>query len=89
MTWSKYEITGPEANKTFNAIQDRFTSAWIAAGAPKDAAMYFLSETQGKDTIIYLSPAATVIFKQSAWEFQPCAKPSSAGLLVGDDRARF
>lgn len=89
MTWSKYEITGTKTAEIWNAIQNSFEAVFIAAGAPDGAAMYYSSETPGKDITLYLSPAATVLFSPSAWKFHPCSKPPFAGLLVGDDRDRF
>ncbi|GLS39548.1 hypothetical protein GCM10010869_51450 [Mesorhizobium tianshanense] len=60
--WKKIEIrNGAKTAEIWKTIQDSFETIFIAAGGPEDAAMYFSSESPGRDVTLYLSPGATRI----------------------------
>lgn len=88
--WKKIElVAGARTAELWKTVQDSFEEVFIAAGAPEDAAMYFHSPSPGLAVTLYLSPGAVRIFDGKKWGAQPCAKPTSAGLLVGHDSARI
>lgn len=89
MAWRKIRITGSRTAEIWKEVQDGFEAIFIASGAPEDAAMYFSSETPGRDVTLYLSPGAVRIFPADGWGATSCDKPSAAGLLVGHDSARL
>lgn len=82
--WKKIVIKADaKTAEIWKTIQDSFETIFIASGAPEDAALYFSSQTPGRDVSLYLSPRAVRIFDGGQWNAQSCNKPSSAGLLVG------
>ena len=72
MNWRKITLN-PEsysAEKVF-AIQDAFASAWVLAGGPRDAGLYFRSSVGVGRVEIFLNPKAAEITKTFMTPFRP------------------
>jgi hypothetical protein len=81
--WKKIEIKAcARTAELWKTIRDSFEAIFVANGAPEDAAMYFRSQIPGDDVTLYLSPGTVRIFDGAKRGAQPCAKPSTGGLLV-------
>lgn len=83
MNWHKITLY-PEiysAEKVF-AIQDAFASAWVLAGGPRDARLYFRSPVGVGVVEIFLNPRAAAIAKTFMTPFipEPVQAPDPAGL---------
>ena len=72
MSWRKITLY-PEsysAEEVF-AIQDAFASAWVLAGGPGDASLYFRSPVGAGVVEIFLTPKAAEIAKTFMTRFRP------------------
>ena len=81
---------GMIASMESTAIEEVFRQAFSAAGKPRAMAVFTRSESEGRlhcEVMAYFSPAAKEVAK--AFDAEPCAKPSRAGLglLAGDERS--
>jgi len=72
MNWRKITLypEGYSAEKVF-AIQDAFASAWVLAGGPRDARLYFRSSVGVGIIEIFLNPKAAEIAKTFITPFRP------------------
>jgi len=92
MTWHKVTLSVDQVvNQEHSNIQDQFDALFIAAGAPKDMAL-FSSSLTGKDELhMYFSPSS-VAYANSIISLHggaPCDKPTEKPvLLVGHADAR-
>jgi hypothetical protein len=71
-------------------IEELFVQLFIAAGKPRNMAVFTRSETEGRlhcEVIAFFSPAAYAVAKE--FDAQPCEKPvrKGLGLLAGDGEA--
>lgn len=72
MNWRKITLY-PESYsaETVFAIQDAFASAWVLAGGPRDAGLYFRSQVGAGVVEIFLNPKAAEIAKTFMTPFRP------------------
>lgn len=86
MDWYRIRV----ANYSADGVQDAFEAAFMAAGAPKDAALFLRLQPEGAD--YYVSPGAMSFFQSTVTVLggQPCPPPTTEGttFLVGHDEAR-
>jgi hypothetical protein len=71
-------------------IEKAFLQAFAAAGRPIEMAVFTRPESEGRlhcEIFAYFSPASAAVAE--AFDAEPCAKPTRAGLglLAGDERA--
>ena len=78
------------AGEALEHIKALFLAEYGKAGRPKDMAVFFRHESDGRlhcEVKVYFSPATLLVAKAVA--ASPCTKPSSdgLGLLAGPDEA--
>jgi hypothetical protein len=86
MGWSVVKLSDNDISKMMGMqLQDRFESVFIAAHAPKDAAMFCNLNPTKDNYLFYFSPKATEIFSAFLGSSKDCAPPrkDSVALLVG------
>ncbi len=81
---------GIMAPTSASEIEETFWRSFDAAGKPPEMAVFTRPESEGRlhcEVFAYFSPAAAAVAK--AFDAEPCAKPTRAGLglLAGDERA--
>jgi len=83
MTWMRLTMSSDEAKGQYNDFQEAYFSAFVAAGAPQDAAMFATNRSASEDAF-YFSPAATTLFSVvlKSRGAKPCDKPSRVSVSV-------
>jgi hypothetical protein len=80
---------GVDALVPTTKIQDAFTPLFVAAGQPKDMAVFSRYDLEKNIVTVYFSPSAHIMAR--AFGAIQCDKPSSIGiaLLIGSQQALF
>ena len=87
MTWFSRNLgDGMLAHALLDNLADSLSSAYAKADCPKDMAVFFRHESDGRlhcEVMVYFSPASAAAAREVNAE--PCVKPSPAdlGLLAG------
>src|SRR5690606_32742040 len=85
--WVKIAMTDDEKLGHYDQFQEQFYAVFVAAGAPKGAAM-FVSNPPGEDGFFYFTPEAAALFAAvlESRNPRPCTTPSrsSVAYLVGN-----
>ena len=90
-TWYSKELGDAiTAGMPADEIEKAFQQSFVAAGKPRDMAVFTRQESEGRlhcEVTAYFSPAAEEVAR--ALDAQPCEKPAltSLALLAGDPRA--
>lgn len=87
--WMKV-IVSADAPAPGTHLQETFTRAFMAAGAPKDAALFTRTTDDGSHYEYYFSPGAVRIFGSALRlaDAEPCESPPREGstpLVVSED----
>ena len=91
MSWHKIEIPDPmPGDNKMTIIQDELDSIWLALGSNKGVTLWC---SKDKPFILYLSPEASVIGKESIKNYNgvACSQPLSSDVkfLLGHESDRI
>jgi hypothetical protein len=92
MSWHCVTFTTADiVGKKHMDLQDDFDRRWLAAGLPRDAALFASDLDREGRSVYYFSPGAMLFSNSilSAYGGTPCSPPPpGAALLVGHDDVR-